>query len=550
MKIETGWVKPPPQVGGLDHLAVQAPCINVYGRLLPGITNVTDRARYYSFYPWLIWSFDQRGWTKYDDEFVERFRKADCLFTMIALRHALVSESDYENHASAMVGSITLGPVVRGMQKGTSVVISDYSKQKGAKARYFANKLGGLGQYYLGVLREFAILDGDFKRGIRYTRQVGEVIAESLNHGVDEKAFLDVIEADRVSTSELDALVGFCPCHLGDNSVEADTLRDLFFARDIFYDSEAMPRRRSMQSILQLADNFAVENLELTEETFRACTYSSAFPSGAPWKPAKSLVINRQRWASYARNEFLSVAVQGLFFALLDAYEESGLRLESSVDVVAWFLKQPEALGAVEELGGDITYQQLVEDSKSWLSPITQWTSSSHEVKLVEHIIELSHGPRSSECRRNITLLGLRALIALGARQSSADSGYSDLVFEKGYFRYYPINLCSFERNVAEKWKSLTAKDLLHWILLYWGVETHLQVALRKLRGQSQSTFRIRPSDHGFEVVSAPPATHTRPRFYQAVRILKDIGALTRTESGQWISSKYGQEILELGDAP
>ena len=51
------WVKPPEPIRGLDHLGVQAPCIALYGQLLPGITNVTDRARYYSFYSWLLWSF-------------------------------------------------------------------------------------------------------------------------------------------------------------------------------------------------------------------------------------------------------------------------------------------------------------------------------------------------------------------------------------------------------------------------------------------------------------------------------------------------------------
>lgn len=79
MEITTAWVKPPPQIGGLDHLAVQAPCISIYGRLLPGITNVTDRARYYSFYPWLIWSLDRQGFTRYGDEFTGRFRRTDCL---------------------------------------------------------------------------------------------------------------------------------------------------------------------------------------------------------------------------------------------------------------------------------------------------------------------------------------------------------------------------------------------------------------------------------------------------------------------------------------
>ena len=118
MQIETAWVKPPPQVGGLDHLAVQAPCINVYGRLLPGITNVTDRARYYSFYPWLIWAFDQSGHTVYNDAFIERFRRADCLFSLIAHRHAHVSVGTaQDDHAASTVGSDTLGDLARGLKE-------------------------------------------------------------------------------------------------------------------------------------------------------------------------------------------------------------------------------------------------------------------------------------------------------------------------------------------------------------------------------------------------------------------------------------------------
>lgn len=92
--------------------------------------------------------------------------------------------------------------------------------------------------------------------------------------------------------------------------------------------------------------------------------------------------------------------------------------------------------------------------------------------------------------------------------------------------------------------------DFLRWLLLYWGIDTHLRVALRKLRGQSQSTFRIRPADRGLEVIAIPPAVHTRPRFNQAVRVLKDLGALVHAESGRWIPSDFGTAMLELGDAP
>ena len=107
MEIQSGWVKPPVQIGGLDHLATQATCINLYGRYLPGITNVTDRARYFSFYPWIVWALEQAGHT-YNDTFIEQFRRADCLFTLIAQRHAHTSGTDRDSHAAAMIGSVNM----------------------------------------------------------------------------------------------------------------------------------------------------------------------------------------------------------------------------------------------------------------------------------------------------------------------------------------------------------------------------------------------------------------------------------------------------------
>ncbi|MBW2241255.1 MAG: hypothetical protein JRH01_04655 [Deltaproteobacteria bacterium] len=80
MQYTSGWLSPLPAKTGLDQLGAQAVCINIYGRLIPGITNVTDRARYYSFYPWLIWSHREQAELLSQEEYRERFRRADCLF--------------------------------------------------------------------------------------------------------------------------------------------------------------------------------------------------------------------------------------------------------------------------------------------------------------------------------------------------------------------------------------------------------------------------------------------------------------------------------------
>lgn len=170
MKVKSGWVKPPQQITGLDHLAVQAPCTELYGRLLPGITNVTDRARYYTFYPWVIWSFDKRGWRRFDEEFVARFRRADCLFTLVAIRHARVSGGAYEDHAGAAVGSGKLAEAEKRLDESTEIRLDEFATREGGASRYFKNKMGGLGQYYIGVLRELRILSGDSSGGPKYTR--------------------------------------------------------------------------------------------------------------------------------------------------------------------------------------------------------------------------------------------------------------------------------------------------------------------------------------------------------------------------------------------
>ncbi|MEZ8295695.1 hypothetical protein AB6D11_17890 [Vibrio splendidus] len=102
---DTGWVKPINQITGLDHLGVQAPCIEVYGKLLPGITNVTDRARYYSFYAWVFYAFERKKWLD-SDTFLKMFRRADCLFTLAAMAHE-TSDDGTVNHSGALVGKDT-----------------------------------------------------------------------------------------------------------------------------------------------------------------------------------------------------------------------------------------------------------------------------------------------------------------------------------------------------------------------------------------------------------------------------------------------------------
>jgi hypothetical protein len=363
MESRTAWVKPPKQITGLDHLAVQAPCINIYGNLLPGITNVTDRARYYSFYPWLIWALDRKGYSTYDDEFVSLFRRADCLYTLVAKHHELTAEDHDDSHAAAVIGINTLGGVGASVLSGNEVRLSDYAHRDDKKERYFKNKLGGLGQYYLGVLREMFVLDGDSTRGVRYTREIGAQLAAAMDENVPGSTFLSIVEGDSVTSKALAELTAFCPCQIAEQRL----LCDLFFVRELFDTEESLARRRTLQLIVQLARDLNAASLELDENNFRGCVYSASLPGGSDWILPEILSQTRALWAIYEKNELMSLALQGLFFALLDAYEESGARFFTVKEIADWFAEQREVGDSLNVIGDNATYGELVKQGTSTL---------------------------------------------------------------------------------------------------------------------------------------------------------------------------------------
>jgi hypothetical protein len=544
MKITTSWVKPPLAIGGLDHLAVQAPCINLYGRMLPGITNVTDRARYYSFYPWVVWALEKRG-LRYGDTFIDLFRKADCLMTLIAERHAKVAGGERDDHAAATVGSGNMAEPVAKVRDGQSVKLSDFALREG-KGRYFKNKLGGLGQYYLGVFRELNIMSGDLQTGVQNIREVGGVIAEALDRNVNRELFLKTLEEDTVSAARLDELHSFCPCALKASLEEHSKLSDLFFVNGQFYNQETLARRRTLKTILFLADNLAGCGTAIDIEHFRGCTYSGALPNKASWTLPERLQKNRQQWAIYQRNEILSLAVQGIFFVILDAYQEYGEQFQSVDELVRWFMEQPEVeqLESFSPLGNSVG--TLRSSAASWLPTLEDWTNTNHEVHLATQIEALCSKSKSAESRSAILLACIKVLTALQSRPETKE-GYGDFVFPANYLHAYPINLQTFNHHSNNTWDSLNLREWIGWLAASWGVHTHLLVALRKLRGQSQSTFRIRPSDKGLEIISVPVAVFTSPRFRQALRILKDIGALVRN-GNVWVTSDLGKQFMAAAD--
>src|SRR3546814_11642898 len=54
------WTKTGSWTMGLDPLGLQATSIRIYQSLVPNITNITNRLRYYAYFPWLIELYEKK----------------------------------------------------------------------------------------------------------------------------------------------------------------------------------------------------------------------------------------------------------------------------------------------------------------------------------------------------------------------------------------------------------------------------------------------------------------------------------------------------------
>lgn len=532
------WVKPPEPIRGLDHLGAQAPCIALYGQLLPGITNVTDRARYYSFHPWVVWAFERRYPDHSVDEFRRVLRRAECLFALVAIRHArVVGDGDDGLHGRAMVGRDKL---LRIKEDAHGFSLEDYASLEGPN-RYFKNKLGGLGQYYFGPLRDLRVLDRHEGAGYPgYDEQRGRALAEAFASAVPEDAFFRVLEQQTTTWEELDELEAFCPCKLRENAAEHELLLDLFLARtEPFQGDGGTTRRASLGLMLDLASQEARDPDYAFEGLLRGGAYTGALVDGSAWKVAETHQRVLRGWGTYQRNELLSIGVQGLFAAVLRAIERDEARkIRQASDAADIAVRLLASLGADLKLPLDA----LVTRTRGTLPALADWQNEDHELQRGWrlHDLPLKDDTNLEEIAQESVAI-LLALLVRGVDEYP----YGDFELDPEYFDPREVHLLSLRHASKNEWVGLTVEEWVRWVAVQWGVARHLRVALRKLRGERRDTFRIRPLEGKLRVVETPEPVFTQPRVSRAQQILRDLCLIEYDDEGVMVLTDRGRTELE-----
>lgn len=551
MDAKTAWLKPPYKAGGIDHLGIQQMPIRIFSTLLPGLTVVTDRISNYSFYPWVAWAYDQEdNWG--DLDFIRMLRRAECLLTLIAERHAQAYGEHEMLHSRGLVGRNTLVPALR-EDAPRPIPLGELAAPRSENPdSYFQHEAGGLGQYYLGSLRELGILQRSGKK-FECSKDLGVPLAQAFDSRIDRQAFLRVVRRGLVDEEELDQLERFCPCYLAGHPTERELLIDLLFARKGEPAPSDILRRQTLLLLLDLAARRAHLGSAPLDEAFRAACLTGALDDGTSWPVPEPWLGVQRAWATYARNDGLSIGVLGIFWAALRLLDEEGGQAESTRTVGALVSR------AVKEALGQEAAQSLpdaIAAKATSLPPLAHWEAPDHELSRSFAVRSEAKDGNLDECLR----AALDTLTALGARHLEPQP-YREVGIPPDYLNDYPLNLSTFQLQLAEDWRALSLAEWAGVLATEWGVEAHLRVALRKMHYESRDTFLLYLTEEDVRRrpdTEAPLPGFTASRLNIAVQFLADLGLLTweragstgedlAQDSGEWVAriSPMGQRLKE-----
>ena len=188
---EPFWAENKGFMTGRDPLGVQNSSIATYSRLLPGMTNVTLRVRYYGFYMWLLREYDALA--KGEEEKTLSFhinfiRRAELAIAyMMANKYPdelSVVGSDYANNHLNLLAETGHYDLAEG---------ADTYKGKESSV-YWAYQSGALGQYFVGSLINLKLIEvsNRFFLLLERGRKLADAYAESISSN-SKSTILEVI---------------------------------------------------------------------------------------------------------------------------------------------------------------------------------------------------------------------------------------------------------------------------------------------------------------------------------------------------------------------
>lgn len=486
---------------GLDPLGMQNSSVSLYQTLLPGISNVTLRMRYYGLYAWLCHTYAKRIGDTNPESWKRFVRRAEALYALIAYRH---------KNAGGVAGVEWAQKVIEASNSNT--IEFAQAAEPGSETYYLKQAWGAYGAAYRSQLFEIRIFDKSETHDLPVpTPELGERLATVFEDSISERAslFYEVMQRGSVTLAELDTLSVLAPSEIALSGDERALYQKILLEPLNPADASARSRRETVLLIMSIA---AFLGRDPKPEEVRWILFAGCDQQGRALSlGASALEAQRRLWWVYHANDLCHIAFETLLKFTLDTLgnHTAGISLARLLPLCVDSILAAAPATPHHWIG---FLDSLTPEANSYAE------NANAEWSMAATIMKGAGRGDQSICSPETAWTAIRLLGILHKRVR--DDG-RDIATALGRFPD-PFRSLLTETRFLDEHATLDFPDLVARLLEERVVQRHLWVALQKLR-QGDYTFLIERDDGKLRLREKDGPVFTNPRLGPAITFLKDI---------------------------
>ncbi|GAB2777997.1 hypothetical protein HNQ93_001716 [Hymenobacter luteus] len=492
-------------IRGLDLLGLQITSEATYTILLPGLTNVTNRIRYYGFNCWLLQEYALRV-GEVDPESQQDFVRRAELLVAILVRHIDRSAINIpgSEFADKLIDQNTGAPYR--LDEGAD------TRANGNAGTYWKARLGALGQYYAGSLRALGLIGTSAhheKLLVRTSRQVGRLTGEELAnefaHDIPadiQELFLSSVKRGRLNPNDIKTLAAYFDLsRLRRNGAEQVAYLSMLTGADYPALHTETPSYHRLTSLRLLLAHMQQHQPEYPWVSFLINNYDSQ--GDGTDEPT------RRGWYYYQLNEYWQFASSSVLEALLRRLEAVPGGYAYLPNFLTQFTQE-----VLEQMAPDLPSQPTLDDL---LTTIHQ--TGSEEEDFVDECLAAqtdqdpplqaaaAFGLLGSIYQRNLPHLPQLREYAqpLGLLREGNFLAYAELLTQ---YRDWPLG------------------QFIQHFIYHDVIVRHQYVAMRKMGGGHQSTLKFEIEGEWVRCLDTIQARFSTPRLNILLQMAIDLGLL------------------------
>lgn len=476
------------QDSGLDPLGMQRPIEAIYQSLIPGISTITLRYRYYSFFSLILKHYEEK--VRHPDPAIFQLfhRRCEALLALVCAHGTPELGITGTNWAAGVLGGLN------GSYGASIDFIAGASPGQEAGKGYLLNKAGAFGAIYSTQMAEMGLIHfpGSNQPNpnpicSELALRLADALSQALGNVSDQ--FFAAADHGSVTLASLQAFETMKPGALIPGSGEHVLLKDILLGKSETPSAADFRRQHTLRMLLEAAVFFdSVPSAEVVKwhwfENAPAITQGEE-----PTVP--------HLWFLYQASDLLRMAYETILSACLTVLESAPRQratLSVLIDEITGFanLAENQSWGEFASLqAGDAPITAAKATAAAMLEAVELEDRVASAVRLIAQVTRLVQGHSAiidQALRANEHFLSLRTERGFLASQSDDPS------------------TVVFARLIQDKI-----------------IKRHLWVASRKFRNQRAYTFHMEPEDGVLRYRSQFGVAPSSPRIDQALRFMRDV---------------------------